>query len=102
MSSWCQIFSWDVEVEQPANRDEAQQLTQRLQKLVDAEDPSVHEYSVDWIGNAWGNSKVLGRNIEEAELLLNFGLDYGFDSGNTDDWETRGLRCEETGEEADW
>ena len=105
MTIWRKVLAWETvpEAEDYATGNErARKLDKELQRLKDAGDESVHTYSVYWYGSANGTSYVLGRDIEEAKLLQEYGLDSGFSESDTDDWESHGIHCDDTNEEEDW
>ena len=105
MTTWRKVLSWETvpEGHDYASEDvRAQALNQELERLKQAGDESVHTFTVWWSGYASGHSTVLGRNMEEAKLLQEYGLDYDFETDDTNDWESHGIRDDETDEQEDW
>jgi hypothetical protein len=105
MRNWRKILSWEETVEEPhlpQSRPEAIDLAHKLHELKRHGDASVHFYNVYWSGFIGGSSVIEARNIEEAKVLLDYGMDEGFESDDPSDWESRSISCSETGEEEDW
>jgi hypothetical protein len=105
MTTWRKVLAWETVPEQgdwAAQSLSAGALNKELTELKEAGDESVHTYSINWSGYAYGSSTVLGRNIEEAKVMQEHGFDYNFTEDGTDAWESRGIHGDDTDEEEDW